>query len=139
MATNWDELERFKKEIAAQLLLEQRKYVDFTFDELVEVFYFIHQVEKYIGGVTPDQNGNRICWWKWRVGITDNLDNRKKNYSAPEYNNMEHWNDWDCKTDKVSRNVERFFKRFKKTKGDEGGGNNPHFLYCFYLGPDTKA
>ena len=61
----------------------------------------------------------------WTVGITDDLERRKKEHGNPKY-----WEDWEADTEEITRSVEKHFLA-KGMKGDDGGGKTPNYVYIF--------
>lgn len=92
MATNPQDLKEFRERLTTNIINEGRKYESFSFEETIDIFYFIKQVEDHISKETPDKasSGTVINYWKWRIGITDNLEERKKAYESPQYNDFQH-------------------------------------------------
>ncbi len=61
----------------------------------------------------------------WRIGITDDLDRRKR-----EHGNPVRWHQWNAVTETSARNIERHFLG-KGMQGAPGGGLSPNYVYIF--------
>ena len=61
----------------------------------------------------------------WTIGITDDLDRRKR-----EHNNPFYWYQSDAITESSARKIEKYFLD-KGMKGAPGGGISPSYVYVF--------
>ena len=61
----------------------------------------------------------------WTIGITDDLDRRKR-----EHNNPRYWHQWDAITESSARKIEKNFLD-KGMQGATGGGISPNYVYIF--------
>src|SRR5579872_5264251 len=108
---------------------EQRKFESFSAEDLQAIYKGIHVVEMHISDCSK-KDDKLTYFTHWCVGITYDKENKQSTYKNTTY-----WNIFDLKSDKISREVERFFKSTKNTQGDIGGGKPekpPIYVYCFY-------
>ncbi len=61
----------------------------------------------------------------WTIGITDDQARR-----CQEHGNPKNWLPWTAKSEKDTRDIEKYFID-KGMKGDTGGGKNPKYVYIF--------
>ena len=73
---------------------------------------------KAIGGHIATPN-------KWYIGITENPKQRKEEHGNPVV-----WYEWEGQTEKIAREVEKYWLD-KGCKGGTGGGEHPHWVYIY--------
>jgi hypothetical protein len=80
---------------------------------------------------TRVQSAKTVSYRIWTIGITDNLQRRKKEHDdAGE--NTKYWVAWEADSEDVARNVEAYFlDKAKGMKGGVGGGTTGKFVYIF--------
>ena len=61
----------------------------------------------------------------WTIGITNDPKRRRE-----EHGNPSSWYEWKANSEKIVRNVEKYFLD-KGMKGGGGGGENPTWVYIF--------
>jgi hypothetical protein len=58
----------------------------------------------------------------WRIGLTQDLDERKKYWKETEKEDIQYWTNWTADSLTIAQNVESYFINEKGMKGGTGGG-----------------
>jgi hypothetical protein len=123
-------------DLSALLLTEARVAGHcFLDNDIMTIFYFITQVDQFIISIQEKyKEYASLDYTKFYVGIASHEERRLKQHRVKHDFQI-----WDLGNEYISRQTEKYFTRYKNTKGWEGGGyNNPKYLYCYLIKSYTK-
>ena len=84
--------------------------------------------EKQLINAIEEKRGG-AAYSAWTVGVTDRPEERKSEHKNDD-KNVSHWKHWPTDSEKIGRDVEKYFIE-KGMAGDEGGGGNASYVYIF--------
>ena len=67
----------------------------------------------------------------WRIGLTQDLAERKKYWKETEKEDIQYWTNWTADSLSIAQNVEAFFINEKKMKGGTGGDMSAGATYVY--------
>jgi len=76
-----------------------------------------------------EEHRKKYKYSSWTIGITNDPKRRKEEHEN-DGKKVGMWKDWKANSEKIARNVEKYFQD-KGMKGGEGGGDKPTYVYIF--------